>query len=65
MVVVNRREVVGAEDEAPGLDLSLNSRGNDLFFDYDRDGDQDLLIILAGKPVLYETSIELFGRLYM
>lgn len=41
-------------DEAPGLNLSLNSRGNDILFDYDRDGDQDLLIILSGKAAIYE-----------
>lgn len=43
-----------AVDESYGLNQCFNSRGKDIFFDYDRDGDQDLLIILKGKPAIYE-----------
>ncbi|MCK5059419.1 MAG: CRTAC1 family protein [Candidatus Aminicenantes bacterium] len=49
-------------DESPGLNQSFNSRGNDLFFDYDRDGDQDLLIILSGEPVIYEKVANYYER---
>lgn len=41
-------------NESPGLNQGFSSEGRDIFFDYDRDGDQDLLIISKSKPQFYE-----------
>jgi hypothetical protein len=37
-----------------GLNRLFSSIGKDLFFDFDRDGDQDLLIIDRAVPIIYE-----------
>ncbi|MCK4766679.1 MAG: CRTAC1 family protein [Candidatus Aminicenantes bacterium] len=41
-------------NESPDLNRSFHSKGKDIFFDYDRDGDMDLLIILKWKPAIFE-----------
>jgi hypothetical protein len=40
--------------EIPGLGQDFSSEGRDIFFDYDRDGDQDLLIISRSRPRFFE-----------
>lgn len=45
-----------------GLNQPFISEGMDLFFDYDRDGDQDLLMILHYEPVIYENVEESYQR---
>ena len=39
-----------------GLNQSFNSEGHDIFFDFDRDGDQDLLILDQRVPTLYKNT---------
>lgn len=51
-----------AVDEAVGLNQSFHSEGKDLFFDYDRDGDQDLVIISRGRPLLFEQQGHCYVR---
>jgi hypothetical protein len=41
-------------DPFPGLNKDFSSEGRDGFFDYDRDGDMDLIIISKSKPAIYE-----------
>lgn len=43
-------EIKFEKDLSVGLNQSLNTVGRDIFFDFDRDGDQDLLIIDRGFP---------------
>lgn len=40
-------------DESPGLNLPLDCEGNDIFFDLDRDGDRDLMVIDKASPYIY------------
>jgi len=40
-------------DESPGLALPMDCEGNDIFFDLDRDGDRDLMVIDKASPYIY------------
>lgn len=56
------KEIRLVVDESHGLNRPFQSRGKDVFFDYDRDGDQDLLIILTRQPVIYEKVDNCYER---
>ncbi len=50
----NMGNMVFEADSTSRLNRSFNSEGKDVFFDFDRDGDQDLLLINDGKITLFE-----------
>lgn len=56
------RDIVLKPDPAPGLNQTIGSEGLDLVFDYDRDGDQDLIILQQFRPVLYECRADGYYR---
>lgn len=43
-------------DPFPELNKSFSSDGRDVFFDYDRDGDMDLVVISKSRPTIHENS---------
>jgi len=57
------RGIVLTPDPGLGLNQIIGSEGLDLFFDYDRDGDQDLIILKQFRPVFYERRPDGFHRM--
>ncbi len=56
------RRILFAVDDSAGLNMDINSDGLDVFFDFDRDGDRDLLILERLKPVIYKNENNRFIR---
>ncbi len=48
------KDIVLSPDPAPGLNEIMGSEGYDLFLDFDRDGDQDLIVIKQFRPEFFE-----------
>ena len=56
------RDIILTPDPNPGLNQIMGSEGFDLFFDYDRDGDQDLIMLKQFRPVFYERRPDGYHR---
>ncbi len=52
------RDIVLTEEASLGLNQIIGSEGLDLFIDYDRDGDQDLIMFKQFHPVFYERQAD-------
>jgi hypothetical protein len=56
------RDIVLEPEPALGLNEIMGSEGYDLFLDFDRDGDQDLIIIKQFRPELFERRPDGYHR---
>lgn len=52
------RDVIMTEEAGLGLNQIIGSEGLDFFLDYDRDGDQDLIIFKQFRPLFYERQAD-------